>query len=43
MQSARMDLNMAGVLAWSAWLVLLVFAFEILWKILIRFLYSEKR
>lgn len=31
MQLARLDLNLAGVLAWSVWLVILVFLFEAVW------------
>lgn len=32
LQLSRLDLNLAGVFAWSLWLVLLVFAFESLWS-----------
>lgn len=35
MQSARLDLNVAGVLAWCVWLVLLVFIFEKAWEFLL--------
>lgn len=35
MQLARLDLNLAGVFAWSVWLVLLVFLFEQLWNRLV--------
>lgn len=34
-QMARLDLNAAGVLAWSIWLVLLAWGFEKLWNICI--------
>lgn len=32
MQAARLDINVAGVLGWSFWLILLVFLFEKLWN-----------
>ncbi len=41
-QAARLDLNLAGVFAWSIWLILLVFAFEKLWNLCIDHLFVEK-
>lgn len=32
MQAARLDINVAGVLGWSFWLILLVYLFEKLWN-----------
>lgn len=41
-QIARLDLNLAGVFAWSIWLILLVFCFEKLWNLCIDHLFAEK-
>lgn len=41
LQTARLDLNPAGVLGWSIWLILLVFIFEKLWNALISFMFRE--
>ena len=42
-QMARLDLNAAGVLAWSIWLVLLAGGFEKLWIFCIRGFFTKTR
>lgn len=39
-QMARLDLNAAGVLGWSIWLVILSFGFETLWNLWIRHFFT---
>lgn len=39
LQTARLDINVAGVIGWSLWLILLVWVFEQLWNLLLRLFY----
>ena len=41
-QIARLDLNLAGVCAWSLWMILFVFLFEKLWNLLAVRLFSQE-
>lgn len=40
-QLARLDLNAAGVLGWSIWLVILSFGFEALWHLWLQHLFAS--
>lgn len=39
LQINRLDINVAGVIGWSLWLILIVFLFEKLWNLLLKFFY----
>lgn len=41
LQTARLDLNPAGVMGWSIWLIVTVFIFEKLWTLLLKRLFAS--